>query len=176
MLSVHDALDTVSVNSRGIVRLDDSELLGVRDGIVGTTEGGRLISLAAGTSGIAMDRTEGLLETLSTIAVDSEAGDGRLEGRDLTDGTGWKGRRTLDGTGLGGGRDTGIGLGGGLWNTTLLGALGRLGSLDSDTVGKLDTLVPLDTSGELAIGTVKGRLEIDGGYVETDGADWVEID
>lgn len=44
------AEDTVSVIRAGRL-YDEIELLGVRDGIVGTTDGGRLISLPTGASG-----------------------------------------------------------------------------------------------------------------------------
>lgn len=103
---------------------------------------------------MATDRIEGLLGKLLRVAVDSDVGEGRLAGIDLTDGTGWKGSRTLDGTGLGGGRETGTGVGGGLWKTaTELGALGRLGPLETLVI--LETLEALETVRRL--GTVLGR-------------------
>ncbi len=49
LVVVQVADETVSVLRAGLL-YDEIELLGVRDGMVGTTDGGRLISLAAGTS------------------------------------------------------------------------------------------------------------------------------
>ena len=73
--SVHDALETA--NSQGTTeRHDKIELLGVRSGMVGTTDGGRLmISLGAGTFGRVIDDKVALCSVADGVGVQPENGD-----------------------------------------------------------------------------------------------------
>lgn len=118
-VSVHDADDTDMDIALGIAigdLLDDNELLGVTDGIVGTTDGALLMILAAGTHGTSYEAMELLLANERSDGLDSLLDDAIEIDTDRTDGAGMFGRTTLLGTGDGIGDDSGAG--GGLGSDT----------------------------------------------------------